>query len=377
MQIKIHYPVHAKGTPKGLKNERRIYGSIFEYFDIPEADDDFVPLLTVEPHNFKGQPEKKIEYVLSSDGVCYRKFALVNHGGVPTIPAFHLDHNNPVAADALVKHASTFTAVETLKDHFPLELKRDAHRGYELLSLDPKTIKNLAILSNDREIKALRQAVSDLIIIKGELHKRVPEPVYAVTINHDKKVESWRWILPGFLDLEQRLQEEWDNYRKRREVVGLFAIDDRERMTDFATEITAKIGGRNLADRDLGLGFELFDQPLAGTSYNLKVLSQRMLRSATDSLIVATSGNTAVERILSWTSETMDLFRQLDTVQSSPKWAKDTAALETIVRACMEYDDTHSYKVFTRPYKDIDHSFNREVWLEYQMSSSFGDSPRF
>jgi hypothetical protein len=377
MQIKVHYPVHATGKPKGMRNERKIYGSVFDFFDVPEVDEDFLPFLTVKPRDYFGHPVKEIEYFSDADGGCYRKFSMNRAEGFNELLAFYGDSNSPVASEALVRHATYFKGSSSPEtEYFPTDLKTIPYGRDRLLSLDPKSIKDLEIKQNDIEMANLRQAVRELIVVNGDLYKRVPEPVFAVTVDESKRVNTLNWITPGFAEFEAKIRAERDHFRIKREVVGFFALTDKDRMLDFAAEITAKIDGTNHSDEDTKLSFDTFGQPLTGTTYNLKVLSQRMHRSAVESISTGALYGTAdyASRILSWSGQTLETFRKLDTTQGASNWMTDAAALEKVVIECMEHDANAVRKVFTNPFKGQAYSFYDEVWQEYQMAAMMSDT---
>jgi hypothetical protein len=377
MQIKVHYPVHATGTPKGMRNERKVYGSVFDFFEVPEVDEDLLPFVTVKPTDYYGKLLKDIEYFSAADGGCYRKFSMSKHNGFNELLAWYGDENSPVSSSALVQHATYFRGSPSVDaEYFPQNLRSSCNSGHGLTSLDPKSIKDLEIKQDETEMANLRQAVRELIIVNGELYKRVPEPVFAVTVDESRRVNTLNWITSGFAEFEAKIHSERDNFRKKREVVGFFALTDKDRALDFAAEITAKVGGTNQTDPDAKLDFDTFGQPMSGTTYNLKVLSQRMHRSAVESISTGDLYGTAdyAKRILSWSGQTLEAFRKLDAAQASSNWTTDGAGLEKVVIECLEHDAAADRKVFTNPFKGQAYSFYDEVWQEYQMAAMMSDT---
>lgn len=381
MQIKIHYPIFAKGVPKGRSVEREIYGSFFEFFDIAESGETMSPYLTVGAHSYKGHQQKEINYVLGQDGTCYRRFHLDHSAGIPTIHAVYGDHNNPVCSTALVKHAEIFKRNDLEKTHFPPDILAGFRHQHLLTPIDNKIIKDLEVKDRSWEMDALKAAVNDLVVIGDHLYKRAPEPVYAVIVDSNKRVLAMRWIATGFPELDTMIAEEWGAFsRDKREVVGLFALSDQDRMLDYAKEITAKIGGTNCANRDDDTPYEAFGNTLAGSSYNLKVVANRMKTSAVESITAGGnySEDAYASRLLSWDGQTLELFRQLEAAQSAATWPHNMEALERIVSECFAHDASASRSIFTNAHPKsgdlVFENYFENVMQEYHLSAVLGDS---
>lgn len=384
MQVKIEYPVFARGKPKGFKQERKVYGAIFSYFDIPEVEDVMASYITVRQLDTKGNVQKSQEFFSNGDGYCYRKYPLYreSEGSIPSIPARHGDSLSPVSSEALVRHSAYLRdrREDELKNlYFPTTLYRDVVGGYGLINVDWKLIRDLEIDPYDSELKRVEMAVKDMIIVGGELYKKVPEPVYAVVVNKNKEIKAALWTVPGFPELDDKIRDETDRSRYGdRSVVGFFSLNDVERMEHFMSDIAAKSGGSVVSNLTGCIETDITDEFLMGTRYNLKLLALRMRRSAIQSITTGAtySDDAYAERILNWNDETLALFRALEEAQRPETWHQDLERLEKAVAACLSYDQRAGTALFSNAHKHEKYAFSDHIWQEWLMAGEIGHSLR-
>lgn len=376
MQIKVQYPVWAKGKPKGMQRERTIYGAVSRDFEVPAVD------LVLEPLVFLKGVGTTTEYYSCDDGYCYRKFSfgVAQAGEVPTIRARYGDSDNPVASEALVRNAAFIRSradseIET--DYYPTTMKKGVGYRHSLTEISPGAFRDLK-LDDDSSVKdRVIASARDLVVVNGDLFKRVPEPVYAVSVAKTGSIDYSLVTAPGFHDFEDRLHDERNYGFNQRRIIAVFAVDDRERMLEFIDEIAKEF---DFTTKAFPGTLEVnVHGSLKGTGYNLKVLAHAMRRSAIESI---TKGplhgqDDYAQRILEWDGEALELFRVLNANQAPENWFSKTRELVDVVNRCREYDAKRATPLFTRKLKDEPGRFYEITWQEWLMSDSEVLAPKF
>lgn len=351
MRVIVDFPVRAKGRPKGHSSSKIIVGYLSEEFKLEENDDPMVKAIELK------SPYANIEYLQNGDGHCYRRTTSGRETGTVGeghhFPALYNGDGNPFI-DLLAKDVREsfrkMSEAEINKDYFPKELcDRVRYSHSRLLNIATAVIENLE-LRNDSMARAATQAsVSEHIVSRGDIYRRVPEPCFGVSLE-DNRVKIKQWVYNSFAEFEKVLLND-------KSTLAFFNLSDLNRAQEFTRDLAEQIGA-DYGGESISYSVEQYS-PITSYADDLTLyrIGRHIEASVTDNMMRGAT-STVLSKLLDWNNTTLGMLRDLTVALNKKDWMAESPALERIIGSCIEYDANNRTQTFTKPVPSENGSFN-------------------